>query len=208
LLAEVYSVLSYMGLVAVIVVMGFPEVPKLASKFRSQFESGERRSISQTIESIADGLRSYLAMTVVSSLITGLASGLWAWAMGLELALIWGILNFLLNFIPVIGNIVGVLPPTLYAIIQYDSLTMPLVIFTGFVVLQLFISNFVYPMLQARGLSMPPVTIILSLLFWGWLWGFAGALMAIPLTAVVVNVCQQFEATRKFAIFVGQRPSE
>ena len=202
-LGDVYTVLSYIGVVAVIVILGFPEVPKLAYKFRQEYETDDNRVISETVAEMAGSLRSYLAMTALSSLITGVASFLWAVTLGLDLALIWGILNFLLNFIPVIGNIIGILPPTLYAFIQYGGWVMPLVVFLGFVVLQLVISNFVYPMLQSRGVSLPPITIILSLLFWGWVWGVAGGLLAVPLTAMLVIVCSKFEPTHKFAVFVG-----
>ncbi|MEN3792104.1 AI-2E family transporter [Fulvimarina sp. MAC3] len=202
-LSDVYTVLSYLGVVAVIVILGFPEVPKLAYKFRQEYETDDNRVISETVAEMAESLRSYLAMTTLTSFITGVASFAWAFALGLDLALIWGILNFLLNFIPVIGNIIGILPPTLYAFIQYGGWVMPLVVFLGFVVLQLVISNFVYPMLQSRGVSLPPITIILSLLFWGWVWGVAGGLLAVPLTAMLVIVCSKFEPTQKFAVFVG-----
>ncbi|EAU41293.1 hypothetical protein FP2506_00960 [Fulvimarina pelagi HTCC2506] len=202
-LSDLYTVLSYIGVVSVIVILGFPEVPKLAYKFRQEYESKDNRAISETVTEMADSLRSYLAMTTLASLITGVASFIWAFALGLDLAVIWGILNFLLNFIPVIGNIIGILPPTLYAFVQYGGWVMPLVVFSGFVALQLIISNFVYPMLQSKGVSLPPITIILSLLFWGWIWGIAGGLLAVPLTAMLVIVCARFEATHKFAVFVG-----
>ncbi|MEX6506849.1 AI-2E family transporter [Jiella sp. M17.18] len=204
LAADLYTFLTYLGMISVIVVLGFPEVPAMARKVRDRFARSENIEIASTVTEIAGSIQQYLAMTVLSSLITGVACGLWSLAVGLELALIWGILNFLLNFIPVVGNIVGVIPPTLYAFIQFDGFTMPLVIFGGFLVLQLVISNFVYPMLQSHGLSMPPVTIIVSLLFWGWLWGFAGGLLAVPLTAVLVIVGRRLDTTRKFALVLGQ----
>lgn len=206
-LADVYSVLSYLGLVAVIVIMGFPEVPPIARKFGHELQKSERRQMFDAITEIARSFRSYIRITVVTSLITGVASTFWALAIGLDLALIWGVLNFLLNFIPVIGNLVGIIPPTLYAFIQFGGWVMPIVVFVGFIILQFTISNFVYPLLQGRGMSMPPVTIILSLLFWGWLWGFAGALMAVPLTVAIVIVCQHFPSTQQFAAILAQEDS-
>ena len=181
-------------------------MPALSQKFRTQFGRDENREIYDTVTEIAHSIQQYLGITVVTSIITGVATGLWSFAMGLELALIWGILNFLLNFIPVIGNLVGVIPPTLYAFIQFGGYTMPLVVFGGLLVLNLIISNFIYPMLQGRGLSIPPVTIIISLLFWGWVWGLAGGLLAVPLTAVLVIVCERFEPTKKFARILGEEP--
>lgn len=207
-LSEVYTVLSYLGLIAVIVILGMPEVPALVRKFRKQFERSENREIFQATIEIARNFRSYLAITLITSLITGVASTLVALAVGLEFALVWGILNFMLNFIPVVGSIAGIFPPTLYALIQYDGWLMPAVVFAGFAFLQLFIGNFLYPMLQARGVAMPPVIIILSLLFWSWLWGIAGALLAVPLTAALVVVCRHFESTRKFAFILTQDDRE
>ncbi len=199
LVSDIYAILSYLGLIAVIVIMGLPEVPALGRKFRHQFDARSSHELYRTSITIADNFRSYVTMTVISSLITGVASTLWALALGLDLALIWGMLNFLLNFVPVVGNILGIIPPTMYALVQYDSWGMPTVVFIGFALLQLIISNFVYPMLQSRGVSIPPVMIILSLLFWGWLWGFAGALLAVPLTVALVIVCRHFKSTEKIA---------
>ncbi len=202
LVAEVYTAASYTGIVAVIVILGFPEVPAVANRYRHEFGHGRDGPPSRTIEmfdEIADGFRSYLAMTALASLITGVASGVWAYAIGLDLALIWGLLNFLLNFIPLIGNIVGIVPPTLYAVMQFDGWTMPAITFAGFCALQVIISNFVYPLLQSRGLAMAPVTVILALLFWGWAWGFVGALFAVPLTAAMLTAMQKFERTKPLA---------
>ncbi|HEX7075000.1 MAG TPA: AI-2E family transporter [Hyphomicrobiaceae bacterium] len=194
-----YAVLGYLGLIAVLVIMGLPEVPALERKFRDQLQAAENRELVDTVEQIAEKFRQYIGMTVLTSLITGATSAVWAFAIGLDLALIWGVLNFLLNFIPVIGNIIGIIPPTLYALIQFKGWTMPLVVFAGFVVLQITISNVIYPMLQGRGMAMPPVTIIVALLFWGWVWGVAGALLAVPLTAALIIVCRHFKSTEGIA---------
>lgn len=207
-LAELYTVLSYLGLIAVIVVLGLPEVPALVRKLKKQFARSENREIFEAVVEIAANFRSYLTMTLLTSLITGVASACWAFAVGLELAFIWGILNFMLNFIPVVGSIAGIIPPTLYALVQYDGWLMPTVVFFGFAVLQLFIGNFVYPMMQARGVAMPPIIILLSLLFWGWLWGFAGALLAVPLTTALVVVGRHFESTRKLSLIMTQDKSD
>ena len=76
---------------------------------------------------------------------------------------------------------------------------MPLLVFAGYAALQIAISNFVYPMLQGRQLSLSPFAIIISMTFWSWLWGIAGALIAVPLTAAAVIVCSHFERTKWIA---------
>lgn len=88
-------------------------------KIREILSAADRKELIGTVEEIATKIRQYLGVTALTSVITGLVSALWAFAVGLELALVWGILNFLLNFVPVIGNIIGIIPASLYAIIQF-----------------------------------------------------------------------------------------
>ncbi|HEV7263548.1 MAG TPA: AI-2E family transporter [Falsiroseomonas sp.] len=203
IVAQVYAVLGYLGVIAVLVILGMPEAPVLRRKLRERLGLEERRDVVDAVGEIAGKFRSYVGVTTFTSLLTGLACGGWAWAMGLDLALVWGVLNFLLNFIPVIGNIIGIVPPTLYALIQFENWTTPLVIFAGYTAIQVGISNFVYPWLQGRGLSLSPAAVIVALAFWGWLWGFAGALLAVPLTAATVIICAHFSSTEWIAALLS-----
>lgn len=199
LVSYAYSALVYVGFVAVLVILGLPEVPAFRRKVRAELEPAARSELLDAAEDIAAKVRSYLGVTTFTSLLTGVASAGFTAAVGLDLALVWGVLNFLLNFVPVIGNIVGIVPPALYAIIQFDGYVMPLAVFAGMAVIQLVISNFVYPMLQGRSLSLSPVAIVVALAFWSWVWGIGGALIAVPLTAALVIVCEHFEGTRWIA---------
>lgn len=194
-LSQAYTVLAFLGLVAVLVLLGLPEVPAFARKVRAGMGPAEGREVFDAVERIAGKFRGYIGVTALTSLLTGFASAAWAYAVGLELALIWGVLNFLLNFVPVIGNLIGILPPTLYALIQFGDWTSAAVVFAGYCVLQVTISNLVYPWLQGRGLSLSPLAIVVALTFWSWLWGVAGALLAVPLTAAFAIVCGHFRGT-------------
>ena len=195
LLANAYTVFVYLGLIAMLVILGLPEVPALRIKVHEALTATDRRELVDTVDEIAVKIRQYLGVTALTSVITGVASAVWAFTVGLELALVWGVLNFLLNFIPIIGNIIGIIPASLYAVIQFQSLTMSLIVFFGFAILQIVISNFVYPTLQGRSLSLSPVAILVALTFWGWVWGIAGALIAVPLTAALVIICEHFRST-------------
>lgn len=194
-----YTFVVYLGFVGIVVVLGLPEVPAASRKLRAQLEAPARQEVLQAIEEIADKVRSYFRVTIATSLLTGVASVAWSWAMGLELGLTWGLLNFLLNFIPVIGNIIGIIPPTLYALVQFGDPASAAIIFAGFAVIQIVISNIIYPLMQGQSLSLSPVAIILALAFWSWVWGVAGALIAVPLTAATVIICDGFEQTRWLA---------
>lgn len=195
-LGFLYSVLGYLGFIAV---LELPEVPALRRKIQDQLRHADHQETFDPVERIAGVFRSYIGVTVLVSLLTGLASAAWAFALGLELALTWGVLNFLLNFIPVFGNVIGVIPPTLYAMVQFEGWTMSALTFLGCTILQMVISNLIYPWMQGDRVSLPPVVIVLSLAFWGWVWGVAGALLAVPLTAALVIAGSHFRATEWIA---------
>ena len=199
LLSNIYSVIFYLGFIAMLVIFGLPEVPALRSKIYAALTASKRREVIDAVDEISDKIRKYLGVTALTSVITGVASAVWAFTVGLELALVWGVLNFLLNFIPIIGNIIGIIPASLYAIIQFQSLTMSVVVFLGFAILQIVISNVIYPTLQGRSLSLSPVAILVALAFWSWVWGIVGALIAVPLTVAIVIVCDHFQTTRWIA---------
>jgi predicted PurR-regulated permease PerM len=196
---SVYGIATYIGFIGILVIFGLPEVPRLRERLAAAFGKGTRHELVEIAAESSRQIRSYFGVTLLTSVLTGLGSAAIAWATGLDLALVWGLLNFLLNFVPVIGNIIGIIPPALYAMLQFDGITMPIVVFAAYAALQLAISNVVYPLLQGRQLAISPVVIVLAMAFWSWLWGIAGALIAVPLTAAVIIVCEQSERTRWLA---------
>jgi predicted PurR-regulated permease PerM len=200
-----YQVASYTGLIAILVALGLPETGRLRRTLDRAFgRSAEREMMDVAIETSRQ-MRRYFAVMLFTSILTGLASAGVALATGLDLPLVWGLLNFLLNFIPVIGNIVGIVPPVLYAVFQFGGVAMPLAVFAGFAALQVAISYFVYPVLQGRQLAISPVVIVLAMMFWSWMWGIAGALLAVPLTVAVVVICEQSPRTRWLADLITLR---
>lgn len=84
---------------------------------------------------------------------------------------------------------------------------VPTAVFLGLAVIQIVISNFVYPLLQGKSLSLSPVVIIIALSFWTWVWGVAGALIAVPLTAAALITCEHFASTRWIAMLLSGGPS-
>jgi predicted PurR-regulated permease PerM len=201
-----YSIATYIGFIGILVIFGLPEAPRLSARLVESLGSQARRELVDVAHETSRQIRGYFAVMLFTSVLTGLGSAGIALLTGLDLATVWGLLNFLLNFVPVIGNIIGIIPPTIYAALQFGGVTMPIIVFAAFVVLQLTISNFVYPLLQGRQLAIAPVAIVLALAFWGWMWGIAGALIAVPLTAAILIVCEQFERTRWLAALIVREP--
>ena len=153
-------------------------------------------------------VRRYLATKVVASAATGLLTGVILALFGLDLAVVFGVLAFLLNFIPAVGSVISTLLPLPIALVQLDSTAaiVGAVLVPG--ALQLFIGNVVEPKAMGEGLDLHPITVLLALIFWGLVWGVAGMLLATPITAVLKIVLSRLEATRPVAeLLAGRLPT-
>jgi AI-2 transport protein TqsA len=201
-----YTLVMFIAFVVVLVGFGLSEVVPTRRKLRVLLTSREQAEVADTADEIVGKVRRYLSVTVLLSALTGLACWAWGYAVGLQLAVTWGLLNFLLNFVPIAGNIIGIIPPSLYALGQFGSTSRALLVFAGFAVIQFVISNFLNPWLQGRSLSLSPFAILLSIAFWGWLWGIGGALIAVPLTSAAAIICAEFQATRWVAALIARKP--
>lgn len=206
ILADAYSVVVYVGFIGVLVSFGLPEASLYQAKIRQELSESDRREALATIDEIASKIRSYFGATTLGSLITGVATGVWVATLGLDLSVVWGLLNFLLNYIPIAGNIIGIIPPTLYAFVQFDGWLWPLMVFGGLSLIQVLISNFLAPVLQGRSVSLSPIAVVVALAFWSWVWGIAGALIAVPLTVAIMIVCEHFHETRWIATLLSGKP--
>ena len=144
-------------------------------------------------------VKKYIFTKFLTSTTTGVLAGLIYWFLGLELAFIFGTLTFILNFIPVVGSIIAVLLPIPIAVLQYsDVSSILLVIFLPALFHQI-IGNIIEPKIFGEAFGLHPITIILSLIFWGLIWGIIGVLLAAPLTAIIRVTFERFEGTRQIA---------
>jgi AI-2 transport protein TqsA len=152
-------------------------------------------------------IRRYLMTKVATSALTGVVVGLLLWAFGLEMALLFGFLAFILNFIPSVGSIVATLLPLPMALVQFNSgLTIAAVIILPGA-FQLAVGNAVEPRLMGEGLDLHPLTILLALIFWGLIWGIVGMLLAAPITAILKIILARFETTKPLSeVLAGRLP--
>jgi len=152
-------------------------------------------------------IRRYLVIKFMISGGTGLLVWLILTAFGLELALVFGVLTFILNFIPSIGSIIATALPIPIALVQFDTMGPVIAIFVLILIVQLVIGNGIDPMLMGQNLNLSPVTIVMALVFWGLLWGVVGMLLAAPLTAILRIVLAQFATTRPMSeLMAGRLP--
>ena len=144
-------------------------------------------------------VKKYIFTKFITSSITGLIAGLIYWYLGLELAFIFGSLTFLLNFIPVVGSIIAVLLPIPIAVLQYNDLSSVLLIILLPAIFHQVIGNIIEPKIFGDAFGLHPITIILSLIFWGMIWGIIGVLLAAPLTAIIRVTFERFKSTKQIA---------
>jgi AI-2 transport protein TqsA len=152
-------------------------------------------------------VRRYIVTKVLTSATTGLLTGLILWALGVDLALVFGMMAFLLNFIPSIGSIIATLLPLPIAMMQFGmGWQLGLVLLLPGAV-QMTIGNGLEPKIMGDSLDLHPITILLTLIFWGLVWGPVGMLLAAPITAVLRIVLDRFDTTRPVAeLLAGRLP--
>lgn len=148
-------------------------------------------------------VRKYLQIKTLMSLINGLEVWLVLTIFGVDFALLFGFLAFLLNFIPNIGSLIAAILRVGFAFFQFGTIWTPLWILIITVGLDTIISNWIEPGAMGRGLSLSPLCVFFSLVFWGWLWGIPGMLMAVPLMAVIKIVCHNVDGLEPVAILLG-----
>jgi predicted PurR-regulated permease PerM len=156
--------------------------------------------ISRQIEH--DISRYLLTVTLINAAF-GSAVGLSMYFIGLPNALLWGVMAGLLHFIPFLGAVVGISVVTLVALVTMDQLTPILLVPSAYLGLNLLEEYLFFPFLIGRRLLLNPVVIFIWLIFWGWLWGIPGALMAVPLLAIFKIVCDHIEPLAAVAEFLG-----
>jgi predicted PurR-regulated permease PerM len=152
--------------------------------------------VHQIIENISDAIVRYIALKTWISLITALmAFGVYM-AFGIDFALLWSVLLFLLNFIPYLGGLVAMGPPVALAFLQHNSFWAGIAVVVLLAGIQLFTGQFLEPRVAGQRLNLSPLLIILALGFWGSLWGIGGMLLAVPLTVVMKIILDQIPETR------------
>jgi AI-2 transport protein TqsA len=174
-------------------------------KLQALFPDPERRKNAiRVIRRIDRDIHTYLGVKTAVSFTSALLSYILMRIVGLDFAEFWALLIFILHFIPTIGVIVATILPTLLAAVQFDDLRPFLVIGIGITAIAQLMGNIVEPNVMGETLNLSPLTVILSLIVWGSLWGIVGAFLCVPLTVILVIVMSNFRATRWVSILLSK----
>jgi predicted PurR-regulated permease PerM len=176
----------------------------LPGRVARAFGETQAKEIMAVVEAINRSVHDYIALKTFVSFLQGLLSFAVLAAFGVDFAVMWGVLIFLFNFIPYIGSLVAVSLPILLSFLQYaEEPWKPLLITLLLLVIQRVVDNYIEPRLTGQKLGVSPLIVLLSLAFWGWLWGVVGMILAVPLTVIAKIILENIRATTPLATLIS-----
>lgn len=198
------SLLSNFVLVVIFLVFMLLGSPYVEFKIKRAFPARYGTAIIDILRIISSQMGRYLSLQFLISMATGFCVWMALSYLRVDFAVTWGALAFVLNFIPTIGSVVASVPPILLALVQYYPNYFPFIgASVAILMIQMIIGNVITPMIMGDSLDLSPVVILISLFFWGWLWGFVGALISVPIAAIVKIICENVDSLNAIGIMMG-----
>ena len=195
--------------ILVMVFLGFIlfEASYFKEKLENAFESRSVRINKMGIDLMSQVTR-YLAAKFFISLVNGVIFALGFHLVGLDFAILWGVLQFLLNFIPNLGSILSGIIISLFALIQFWPNPVPIIMVISVILaVNLFVSGIFDPKIVGDHVGISPLVVLVSLAIWGWIWGFTGMVIAVPMTVIIKIVCENVPIMEPVSILLGTRKS-
>lgn len=200
LVSQVADLFSSLLLILLLTVFVLFEALDLPDKIRRALGDPEA-DLSQGLR-VIKRVQAYVVVKTYTSLATGAVIGLALHVMGVEFALLWGLIAFLLNFIPNLGSIIAAVPAIFMSLLQ---LGIPGATATAliFLTVNMIIGNLIEPRVMGRRMNLSPLIVFMSLIFWGWMWGPLGMLLSVPLTMVLRILLEGSPSTRPLAVLMA-----
>jgi AI-2 transport protein TqsA len=206
--ARVNTTLSFWIIVVIYLVLGLLEVDAFARKVQRMENKTTARVIAHGTVAAAEKLRRYMLVRTLMSLLTGLLVWAFAAAIGLNYAAEWGVIAFVLNYIPFIGSFMATLLPTVFALAQFSSWQLSLAVFVCLNVIQFIVGSYIEPRVSGDVLAISPTIVVAAVFFWAFLWGLPGAFIGVPIVIVLLAFAAEHPATRWLADLLGEGGNE
>jgi len=191
------SLLTNSFMIILIVIFMLLEISQFAYKVK-QTNSNSLIQLTQ----ISDNIKHYILLKALTSAATGIIITIILKMVGIHYAILWGLMAFMLNFIPNIGSIIAAVPAILMAIIQFNFTTATMVA-VAYLIINIIIGSIIEPKILGKGLGLSTLIVFLSLIFWGWILGPAGMILSVPLTIMIKIALNNQENTRWVATMLG-----
>lgn len=184
----------------VFILLGHQSLP---ARIHRAFGEADGQRITQVLQRTTRQAQTYLGAKALISLVTGVLVNLVLLVFDIDFAVLWGTLAFLLNFIPHIGSIVAAIPPILVAVLKFDTLMPAVWVTVSIIAINTILGGLIEPRLMGQRLNLSPLLVIFSLLFWGWLWGIAGMILAVPIMATIKIICENIPRLRFVSLLMS-----
>ena len=174
-----------------------------------EIKNDNKGRISGIITDIIQQVTRYISVKFFISLLTGVLAYLGCLFVGLDFPIIWAFIAFVLNFIPNFGSIISVLGTTLFAVLQFwPNPTKMIITLLFMTAINFTLGNIIEPRVQGKNLGLSPFIIIASLSVWGYIWGFVGLILAVPMMVTLKIVCENFSLLQPVSVIIGSFPVE
>lgn len=190
------------ALILILLVFILGEARGIGSRVQAVQQAGGP-DLTKLLDSASD-IQKYLGIKTIISAIGGILCGIWCWGLGLEYALLWGILAFVLHFIPAFGAIIAGIVPTFLALVQFGP-GCALAVAIGYLIINFALGNLIEPTMMGRRFGVSPLVILLSVLFWGMLWGAVGMFLAVPLTIMIKVMLENTDEFRWLGVAMSKK---
>jgi predicted PurR-regulated permease PerM len=203
-----YRLASFAVIAFAFTVLGLLEVDVARKNIERLQNARIRRLLLVAGADIGAKLQKYMMVRSFMSILTGIVVWSFALLAGIELATAWGVIAFVLNYIPFIGPLVATVFPTLFALVQFESWQLAIAVFACLNLIQFLIGSYLEPRMAGAALSISPFIVLLAVFFWSFLWGVAGAFIGVPIVIAILAVCEEHESTRWIALLLSGRGRE
>ena len=198
------SILASGGLILIYLGFLFLEQGHFNKKIAALVSDREREEdINKLLHRIRDDIQKYVIIKVFTSSLTGILSYVFLRFMEVDFAGVWGLIIFLLNFIPTVGSIVATIFPALIAFAQSDGYSLFLIVLSGVGLIQICIGNILEPRLTGSSFNLSPIVILLNLALWGYIWDIPGMFLCVPFLIIITIILSHFPQTRPIAVMLS-----
>ncbi len=205
ILASLTSFVGNIFLVIIYVVFLFLEEVSLSKKSKMIFSDPKRIDrMKKLTQQIYSSTNQYVTLKTYVSLLTGAFSYIILLLYGVDYAFLWAFIIFLLNFIPYIGSFIATFLPAIFAIVQFGTIWYFIWIFGSIQVVQLVVGNYIEPRVMGKSLNLSPLVVVITLSFWGYVWGLLGMFLSVPITSIMLIVMAQFPSTRPISVILSE----
>ena len=197
-----FSVLSDLGLILLFILFILGGQGLFDRKVRIAYPNSAEE-LTAVIRRIDAKTERYFITVTLINLVSGVLTAMVLSAFGVDLALLWGLITFLVTFIPTIGSVFALALPILVAFLQFDVISIPIAVTLTLIVVQFIWGSVVTPRIMGSSLDLSPLLILISLIFWGWVWGPWGMVLSVPITSMIKIALESIPATKPIAILMS-----